>query len=68
MKRRKTFRKIMRSPDMFRDSYQSFDVKTGERVSYLDTLLLQIEGQPEPEPPEDLVRLDDICTSQLSLF
>lgn len=64
MKRRQPVRKIklMRSPDLFRDSYQTFDVKTGERVSYLDNLILQLNGQPDPEPPEELL------INQLTLF
>ena len=61
MKRRRIVRKTMRSPDLFRDSYQSFGVKTGERLSYLDTLILQLDGQPDPEPPEEDVK-------QLNLF
>lgn len=65
MKRRQISRKtkIMRSPDLFRDSYQSFDLKTGERLSYLDTLILQLDGQPDPEPLEELKNVE-----QLSLF
>ncbi len=42
----------MKSPDMFRDSYQTFDKKTGERISYLDQLQYELTSQQEPEEPD----------------
>jgi hypothetical protein len=54
-------RPTMKSPDLFRRSYQTFDKKTGERLSYLDALEIEFNTQPEPEPIEE-------DNNQLNLF
>lgn len=52
MRKAKNPIQIMKSPDMFRDSFQQFDVKTGQRVSYGEILEMELEDQ-EPEPTQE---------------